>query len=116
MSHPFFKQHEMNINNNFKNKRLDKGIRELIYEKDLLKYIGKERAIKLGYERQLDFERTQSLVLQNHAVENHATAELRKDRPIIYNSRTVLLANFSFLLRVVGYHLVIVGLPNNPWV
>ena len=75
----------------------------------------KETATKLGYVRVIDYRRSSNIILSNLAVEDHATAELKKDNPDIYCSKAILLANFSFLLRIIGYHLILVALPNNPF-
>lgn len=109
------KDHEVS-KKSFKSRKVEGfGLRNFFWEKDMVKQVmTKEKATNLGYVRVLDFSRSKSIVIENQAVTAHATAELRKDKPQIYSSRTILLANFAFVLRIIGYHIVIVGLPNNP--
>jgi hypothetical protein len=52
-------------------------------------------------------------MLQNKVIEEHATAELKKDNPDLYSKKSILLANFSFVLRIVGYHIALVTLASN---
>ena len=42
-------------------------------------------------------------------MEEHATAELRKDKPEIYNKPSILLGNIFFLTRVLLFHMIIVA-------
>ena len=91
------------------------GLREYFWETDMIEAVmTKDQATKLGYVRVIDYQRSKNVLLSNLAVEDHATAELKKDNPQIYSSKAILLANFSFLLRIIGYHLILVALPNNP--
>ena len=64
---------------------------------------------KRGYVRILDYNSNLHLVQRNLAVEEHATAELRKDKPEIYGYPSILLANIFFLIRVLLFHMIIVA-------
>lgn len=68
-----------------------------------------EVAKKRGFVRILDYNRNLHFVYRNLAVEEHATAELRKDRPEIYGNRSILLGNIFFLSRILLFHMIIVA-------
>jgi hypothetical protein len=106
--------HEKTEKNMRVKRRVGFGLREIFWESQLSEVMTEEQAEKLGYVKEMDYEKSHRLVMRNHTIYNHATAELRKDMPEIYNSRTVLMANFFFILRIVSYHLVLTGLANNP--
>jgi hypothetical protein len=72
-----------------------------------------QTAEKIGYVREVDYKKTERLMLSNRVIEEHATAELKKDNPDLYSKKSILLANFSFVLRIVGYHLALVTLASN---
>ena len=70
-------------------------------------------AEKLGYVRVIDHFRSRNILSLNLAVINHATAELKPSEKS-FDFKTVLMANFAFLIRIVLYHIFIVGLCNQP--
>lgn len=68
-----------------------------------------EMAKKRGYVRILDYNSNLHLVQRNLAVEEHAIAELRKDKPEIYGNKSILLGNILFLIRILLFHMIIVA-------
>ena len=86
------------------------GLRDYFFEHDMEKHvIDKEKARNIGYIRVLDYESNWRLLIRNHAVEDHAVAELKKDDPSLYNFRSILMGNFFFLLRLLVFHFIIVA-------
>lgn len=64
--------------------------------------------------RVVNYEKTMKNLSRNSTIEAHATADLRKGDPDIYFEKSIQLGNFTFLLRAIIYHLLLVGLANNP--
>ena len=86
------------------------GLRDFFYEDEMEKYVmTKETARNIGYVRVLDYKSNFHLMIRNQAVEDHATAELKKEDPRLYNYRSILISNFSFLVRIFVFHIVIVA-------
>ena len=73
----------------------------------------KEKAIEAGYVKIIDFERTKDFLVNNMAIINHATGEL-KDSENVFNFKSVLVANFAFLARIILYHIFLVSLALQP--
>jgi hypothetical protein len=48
------------------------------------------------------------------AIIDHATAEIKAFKEI-FNYRSVLIANFAFLIRVMMYHIILVAFVHLPW-
>ena len=74
-----------------------------------------ETAKNLGYVKIIDFKRTKDSFNNNMAIIDHATAEIKASEKV-FNFRTVLVANFAFLVRIILYHLIIVSLSLIPGV
>lgn len=70
-------------------------------------------AEKLGFVRVIDHYRSKNILSLNLAVISHATAELKPSQKV-FDFKTVLMANFAFVIRVVLYHIFIVALSNQP--
>lgn len=70
-------------------------------------------AEKLGFVRVIDHYRSKNILSLNLAVINHATAELKPSQKV-FDFKTVLIANFAFVVRVIMYHIFIVALSNQP--
>ena len=68
---------------------------------------------KLGFIRVIDHYRSKNILSLNLAVINHATSELKPSEKV-FDFKTVLMANFAFVIRVVMYHIFIVALSNQP--
>lgn len=83
---------------------------ELICEKGIMT---KQQVIELGYFKMVDYNRTTECLAYNMAYVDHATAEI-KTSAIMFNFKSILVANFAFLLRVCLYHMIIVALSTNP--
>jgi hypothetical protein len=87
------------------------GLRDQFSEEKMDEIMSPDAAKRIGYRKVLDYRRSKHLFLLNMAVVDHATAELKPKRNV-FSYRTILLANFSFLLRVIMYHLILVALCN----
>jgi hypothetical protein len=74
-----------------------------------------ETAKDLGYVRVIKFQNLEFLLDINAAILNHATAELKSYNPNLFLSKSILLGNFSFLMRILIYHVLLVSLCNNPY-
>ena len=61
----------------------------------------------------MDFDRTKRELESNEPIQNHATSELKKDDPSVYSKKSIILANFGFLIRIVGYHIILVSFAKN---
>ena len=85
---------------------------EYIGEKGVLT---EETATNIGYIKIVDYRRTKDSLYHNMAVIDHATAEIKASEKV-FNFRTVLVANFAFLARIIFYHLIIVSLSLLPGV
>jgi hypothetical protein len=72
----------------------------------------KKAATTIGYKRVVDYKRSRNKFLLNTAVVEHATAELKPSKRV-FDYKTILLANFSFLIRVISYHVILVALATN---
>ena len=83
---------------------------EYISEKGVM---AKETAIKMGYIKIIDYSRTKNYLEYNMAIIDHATAEIKTSAKM-FDFKSVLVANFAFLLRVCLYHLIIVALSTHP--
>lgn len=73
----------------------------------------KEEEEENNEDKEIDFDETMRNLRRDFPVEKYSTAELKKDKPGLFNSKAILLSNFCFLIRLVIYHLIIVGLCNN---
>ena len=89
------------------------GIRDFFYEEHMLESVmSAEKASAIGYVRIIDFERSFQMLADNAPLQQHATGELKKD-PKFMRIKTILLANFFFLFRVILYHIILVALPQS---
>jgi hypothetical protein len=75
-----------------------------------------EEAKARGYTRFIDYSSLNLIFDINQAILDHATAELKTDKPELYLRKTVLLGNFSYLLRILIYHILLVALCNSPFI
>ena len=113
MHHVYLKDYECNPEG-FIERKKGFGFREYFQEDKMIKYVmSKEEATQSGYFREVDYERTERNIESNEPIENHATSELKKDDPSIYSKKSILLANFGFLIRIVGYHVILVSFSKN---
>jgi hypothetical protein len=71
--------------------------------------MSEETATSVGYVKILDYKRTKDSLMHNMAVIDHATAEIKASEKV-FNFKTVLVANFAFMARIIFYHLIIVSM------
>jgi hypothetical protein len=90
------------------------GLRDWFWEDEMIKnnIMTKDQATKNGYVRVADFKTCISHIESNMAVFAHATSELKPTKKV-FSYKSVLLANFAFVLRVILYHITLVAFCNS---
>lgn len=86
-----------------------------MYQSSLIKkygYSDDEMQAK-RFKRVYDYKELGPRLIRNEAVEAHSVAEIKKNNIAVLESKSILLANFLFIIRILLYHLVIVTLANN---
>lgn len=91
----------------------DLGLRDWFWEEDMVKMDAMTPAVakRIGYVRVADFDTCIRHIELNEAVFAHATSELKPNEKV-FSYKSVLLANFAFILRVVSYHMIMVAFSN----
>lgn len=69
-------------------------------------------ATKAGYIKIIDYHRTKNALVNNMAIIDHATAEIKASKKV-FDYRSILLANFAFTIRIILYHIILVSLAHH---